>query len=99
MDLVLSIVAVAEGCDPGNNRDIWAVLGLLLDCTLALDLCWKSCVLQVFGYTKYPMFQCIYLWRCLYGINDSYLNILPEFDRGICIVSLFSERGARWGER
>lgn len=39
MDLVLSIVAVAEGCDPGNNRDIWAVLGLLLDCTLALDLC------------------------------------------------------------
>lgn len=49
MDLVLSIVAVAEGCDPGNNRDIRAVLGLLLDCTLALDLCWKSCVLQVFG--------------------------------------------------
>lgn len=48
MDLVLSILAFADGCGPGNNRDIWAVFRVV-DRLLLSWVCAEKYAFEVFS--------------------------------------------------
>lgn len=71
MDLVLSILAFADGCGPANNRDIWTVFRVV-DRLLLSWVCAEKYAFECLVYTKYLMFQCISIYGEVHVVfNDS----------------------------